>query len=99
MPRSATPVVSSALALTHLGLLPSAPLTASALATALAVSSYPRVHNYTYFGAQFRGLHPYSPWLRTPVTGFTAGVATVRLARLWTGGSFTHWVTLVNFID
>ena len=71
MPRSSTPVVSSVLALTHLGLLPSAPLTASALATVLAASSYPVVHNYTYFGAQFRGLHPCSPWLRTPVTGFT----------------------------
>jgi hypothetical protein len=74
LPRSSTPVVSWALALTHLGLLPSAPLPASALATCLAVRSYPWVHNYTHFGAHSRGLHPCSPWLRTPVAGFTRRV-------------------------
>jgi len=74
MPRSSTPVESTVLAFARRGLLPSAALTASALATALAVRSYPSVHNYTHFGAQFRGLHPCSPWLRTPVTGLTRRV-------------------------
>jgi hypothetical protein len=74
MPRSSTPVEATALALAHRGLLPSAALTASALATALAVRSYPGVHNSTHCGAQFRGLHPCSPWLRTPVTGLTRRV-------------------------
>ena len=74
MPRSATPVGCAALTFARRALLPSAPLTASALATSLAVSSYPGVHNYTHFGAQSRGLHPCSPWLRTPVTGLTRRV-------------------------
>ena len=41
LPRSATPVGSAALALARRGLLPAAALTASALATFLAVGSYP----------------------------------------------------------
>jgi hypothetical protein len=74
MPRSSTPVGSAALAFAHRGLLPSAALTASALATVLAVRSDPWVHTSTHFGAHFRGLHPCLPWLRTPVTGFTRRV-------------------------
>jgi hypothetical protein len=34
-----------------------------------------------------------------PLPGLPAGFATVRLAKLWTGGTFIHWVTIVNFID
>jgi hypothetical protein len=35
---------------------------------------YPAVHDYTYFGAQSHGLHPWFPQLRTLITGFARGV-------------------------
>jgi hypothetical protein len=69
MPRSSTPVVSSALALAHSGLLPSARLTASAFP--LNCGGFLYVHDYTNFEAQSRGLCSRFPWLRTPVTGLT----------------------------
>jgi len=79
MPCSSTPVVSSALALAHSGLLPSASLTASAfppqhnwrLSSRNIVSP---VHDYTNFEAQSHGLFSCSPWLRTPVSGLTRKV-------------------------
>jgi hypothetical protein len=38
------------------------------------------------------------PGFGLPLPGLPAGFATVELARLWTGGIFTHRVTIVNFI-
>jgi len=54
MPRSQTPVVSRSLALARTGLLPSNAFIPSALGS--IVRTYPDVHHYTVFGAQFRGL-------------------------------------------
>src|SRR5262249_837176 len=68
------------IALARLGLLPSARSTASALATCLAVSSYPLVHDYTHFGARSHGLASCSLRLRTPLTGLHAEFATELLA-------------------
>ena len=79
MPRSSTPVVSSVLALSHLGLLPSTRMTVSAFRSVLGRTlSFAKhcfaVHNFTNFEALSRGLHPRSPWLRTSVTGFARRV-------------------------
>jgi hypothetical protein len=74
MPRSSTPVVSSTLALACSGLLPSAPMTASAFPPEKKTGGYPIVHDYTNFEAQSRGLHSRSPWPRTAVTGFARRV-------------------------
>jgi len=73
MPRSQTPVVSSALALTRPGLLPSGACKPSAFPS-VPPERYPAVHDYTHFGAQSRGLHPRSLQLRTPITGLARGV-------------------------
>jgi hypothetical protein len=72
MPRSSTPVVSSVLALSYSGLLPSTCMRASAFP--LDCSRLSSVHNYTNFEAQSRGLLPRSPWLQTPVAGFARRV-------------------------
>jgi hypothetical protein len=74
MPRSSTPAVSSALALSHLGLLPSTPMTVSAFPPEKKSWRLSNVHNYTNFEALSRGLHPRLPWLRTSVTGLTRKV-------------------------
>src|SRR5262245_36201721 len=69
MPRSQTPVVSCALAITHPGLLPSRHWTPSAS------------HHVTLFGAQSRGLPPRYPRLRPAVDREARGFATDLLAR------------------
>lgn len=69
MPRSQTPVVSCALAITHPGLLPSSHWTPSAS------------HNVTLFGAQSRGLPPRYTRLRTALYREARGFATDLLAR------------------
>ena len=69
MPRSQTPVVSSILAKTHLGLLPSSACKPSA------------DHNYTHFGAPSRGLPSRYTRLRTAPYGEARGFATDLLAR------------------
>ena len=40
----------------------------------LSLEEYPVDHNYTYFGAPSRGLHPRSIQLRTPITGCARGL-------------------------
>jgi hypothetical protein len=80
MPRSQTPVVSSTLALTRPGLLPSGACKPSAFPS-IPPEGYPTVHNYTHFGAQSRGLPPRYPRLRTAPYGEARGFATDRLAR------------------
>jgi hypothetical protein len=69
MPRSQTPVVSCALAITHPGLLPSSHWTPSAS------------HHVTLFGAQSRGLPPRYTRLRTALSREARGFATDLLAR------------------
>jgi len=62
------------------------------------------VHNYTYFGAQSRGLHPCYTRLRASLTGLTRGFTTDLPAKAlirWDLSflSLTHWVALTYFID
>jgi hypothetical protein len=62
-------------------------------------------HNYTYFGAPSRGLHPRSPRLRTSLHRDARGFATdlappfgqVRLVPI--SSRLTDWVTITNFMD
>src|SRR5712691_4604998 len=75
MPRSQTPVVSSILAKTHLGLLPSSACKPSA------------DHNYTHFGAPSRGLPSRYTRLRTAPYGEARGFATDLLARRGSDGT------------
>ena len=99
MPWSQTPVVTSKLATTCQGLLPSARSRASALPEFTGLSND---HNYTIFGAQYRAwiLAPSSFVLRLP--GLHVDFTTERMADLCSGGTFafaiTHWITLTNFI-
>src|SRR5262245_7589981 len=79
-PLHQTPVVSSTLALTHPGLLPSGACKPSAFPS-IPPEGYPTVHNYTHFGAPSRGLPPRYSRLRTAPYGEARGFATDRLAR------------------
>jgi hypothetical protein len=99
LPRPPTPVVSPALALTHPGRLPSAPLTASAVPCLwpTRVSLQPTTIHISGLNHAACTLAP--PGFGPPLPGLPAGFATVLLAGLWTGGILTHWVTIVNFID
>jgi hypothetical protein len=80
MPRSQTPVVSSTLALTRPGLLPSGACKPSAFPS-IPPEGYPLVHDYTHFGARSRGLRPRYTRLRTAPYREARGFATDRLAR------------------
>jgi len=80
MPRSQTPVVSSTLAKTRPGLLPSSACKPSAFPS-VHREGYPLVHDYTHFGAQSRGLRPRSTRLHTAPYGEARGFATDRLAK------------------
>src|SRR5713101_1780211 len=77
MPRSQTPVVSHALALSHPGLLPSGACPPSA------------DHDSTHFGAPSRGLSPRYTRLRTAPYGEARGFAPDRLARRSSGRTCT----------
>ena len=98
MPWSKTPAVTSTLAMTHQGLLPSACSTASAFSCMQGLSN---VRNHTVFGAQYRAwiLAPSSFVLRLP--GLHVDFATELVANLCSGGTFacaiTHWITITNF--
>ena len=72
MPRSQTPVVPSASALTRPGLLPLGACTPSAF-PAVPLERYPTVHDSIHFGAPSRGLHPHSLQLRPPIAGLARG--------------------------
>jgi len=68
------------------GLLPCAHCKASAFTSPLTGGGYPSDHNYTYFGAQWRGLHPCSIRLRTNHYWNARGF------RYWPAGSaLTRW--------
>ena len=84
MPRSQTPVVSYALAITYPGLLPSGACKPSAFLSRNP-ERYPRVHDYTHFGAQSRGLPSRYTRLRTAPCGEARGCATDLLARRSSG--------------
>ena len=86
MPRSQTPVVSCPLALSRTGLLPSMHWIMSALGP--VARTCPVVHNYTFFGVQYRGLRS-----RLTSASDTAsqrspfGSAADLVASLWSGGT------------
>ena len=85
MPRSQTPVVSRPLALSQTGLLPSGHWIPSAFRP--VARTYPLVHHYTFFGAQFRGLRPRLPSASHTVSRRSHfGSATDLVASLWSGG-------------
>jgi hypothetical protein len=88
MPRSSTPVVSSALTLAHSGLLPSASLTASAFPpklTVILVSTTIQISRLYHAACT---LAP--PGFGLPLPDLPAGFATALLVKLWAGGTFTH---------
>ena len=72
--------------------------------------AYPNDHNPTYFGLNIPTCrdtldppveHPAIAGLRTPATGFARGFhypAIAGLAKLYSGGTFAHWVTTSSFI-
>jgi hypothetical protein len=72
MPRSQTPVVPSARALTHPELLPLGTCTPSAFPS-VPLERYPTVHDSIHFGAPSRGLNPHSLQLRPPIAGLARG--------------------------
>jgi hypothetical protein len=55
-------------------------------------------HNYTFFGAQYRActLDPSS--FALPLPGLHVDFTTELAASLYSGGIFTHWVTITSFI-
>ena len=86
------------------GLLPSVPLHAVGFCSPHPGKLILSVHNYTYFGAQSRGLHPCYTRLRASLAGLTRGFATELPAKAlirWDLSflSLTHWVALTYFID
>jgi hypothetical protein len=98
MPRSSTPVVSSVLALSHSGLLPSTSLTASAFPLYNSRLSYcPRPYKFRGSITRPASSLPLASDARYRLRSVPAGFATSLLARLWLGGTYTHWVTATNF--
>ena len=96
MPWSKTPVVSFMLAISHIGLLPSAQSKASAFLP--HSGSYPNDHNYTFFGAQYRAYTLVPSSFVLPLPGLHVDFSTEPVANLYSGGTFTHWVTISSFI-
>ena len=86
MPRSQTPVVSRTLALAHAGLLPSGHFIPSALGS--VARTYPAIHDYTFFGAQWRGLGSRLPSASDTVSPRSPfGLVADLVASLWSGGT------------
>ena len=81
MPRSQTPVVSSRLAMTPQGLMPSDSYRSSAFPGSCRVILSD--HKYTIFGAQSRGLHTRYTWLHTHPLGYACRFATDSAANLF----------------
>jgi hypothetical protein len=100
MPRSRTPVVSSRLAMSSPGLVPSGAVKPSAFLGSRRVILSD--HNYKTFGAQSRGLRTRYTWLHTHPCGlcmqvrcrFGGSPPLVGLARR---AALTHWVISTNF--
>ena len=85
MPRSQTPVVSSRLAMTPQGLMPSDSYRSSAFPSShLVILSD---HEYTIFGAQSRGLYTRYTWLHTHPLGYACRFTTVSAAN-FSGGNW-----------
>jgi hypothetical protein len=103
MPCSQTPVVSSALALARSGLLPSVQITTSAFPPLLVVILCETLFRWSTILQISRLYHTACflapPGFGLPLPDLPAEFTTNLLARLWSGGTFTHWVTLANFID
>ncbi len=97
MPWSQTPVVTCILAKSLTGLLPSAKSNASTFLTLIAQVILSD-HNYTFFGAQYRACALDSSGSRLPLPGLPAEFTTELLAKLYSGRTFTCWVTISNFI-
>lgn len=90
-------MVTCILAKSSTGLLSSAKSNASTFLTLIA-----RViladHNYTFFGAQYRAFTLDSSGSRLPLPGLPAEFTTELPAKLYSGRTFTCWVTISNFI-
>ena len=71
MPWSKTPVVTSTLAISRQGLLPSTASIASAFPVNRIILTD---HNYTFFGVQYRAYTLDPVRLRTPIAGFALGL-------------------------
>ena len=86
MPRSQTPVVSCPLALARTGLLPSPHCIGSAFGP--VARTYPVVHDYTFFGAQYHGLDSRLPSASdNAIEHSPFGSAAGLVASLWPGGT------------
>jgi len=96
MPRSPTPVVSSILALTHSGLLPSVRMKTSAFPLGCP-PGYPMSTIIQISGLNYAACSLAPPGFGLPLPDLPAGFATSLSARLWLGGTCTHWVTSTNF--
>ena len=100
MPWSKTPVVTPALAISCRGLLPSVKSRTSAFsgtqhAECLIILTD---HNYTFFGAQYRAYTLVPSSFVLPLPGLHVNFSTEPVANLYSGGTFTHWVTTSSFI-
>ena len=96
-PLPKTPVVTCILAKSLAGLLPSAKSNASTFLT-LTARFILSDHNYTFFGAQYRAYALDSSGSRLPLPGLPAEFTTELLAKLYSGRTFTCWVTISSFI-
>jgi hypothetical protein len=96
MPRTQTPVVSESLALALSGLLPSDVLKSSAFIPHIAWD-YPSSTTIHISGLKLAAciLDPSGSIL--PLPGLHAEFSTDLPAQLWSGGIYTHWVTVSNF--
>ena len=55
------------------------------------------VHDYTFFGAQYRPCTLVPSGFGLPLPGLPADFTTELAANLYSGGTCTHWVTISNF--
>ena len=97
MPWSKTPVVTPRLAIAPVSLLPSVTLECVGFPPGIA-GFILMDHNYTFFGAQYRACNLVPSSFRPPSPVLPVDFTNELPAKLCSCGTYTHWVTLSNFI-
>ncbi len=96
-PWSKTPVVAHRLAIAPVSLLPSVTLECVGFPPTFA-GFILMDHNYTFFGVQYRACNLVPSSFRPSSPGLPVDFTNELPAKLCSCGTYTHWVTLSNFI-
>ena len=97
-PRRQTPVVNRTLAITQSVLLPSSFQRPSAFTPNLLEAIKKNDHSHRYIGAQYKACILNPSGFGFPLPGLPADFTTDLPAKLWSGGTRTHWLAVTNFV-